>query len=379
MNVDLLRQLNQRPIAYYPAYRRLTGSTTSAVLLSQLMYWFSKKDKIYKTDADIMSETMLSQNELRTAKNKIKKLKFIKITLEGLPRKSYYHIDWEIYEASIVESTSTLLVDSTNTDTLNSQCCDSEFNSTITESTTEIKTENTTKKISPQPPKGESVEISIKEKPPDKKELKKTPHPKTSHSIKKGDLQYEKWAKALERKIQHANPPTEGNPIGFKFPKDHIIKWSKTFKEIFEIEGYSEEFVKETVEAVFDDEFYSKGLTSAKKLQDRLHNNALQAIKNRTNAKSQTIQRDLEDGPQKRAQNQMNGVKAQRQREQEEISRKQNDFEAEVNEKKFDELPKKEKENYMKMVPKYLHGKTTKAIAIAYYIADLRKACVVCT
>jgi hypothetical protein len=33
----MLRAINQRPIAYYPVYRDVTGSTTAAILLSQVL------------------------------------------------------------------------------------------------------------------------------------------------------------------------------------------------------------------------------------------------------------------------------------------------------------------------------------------------------
>lgn len=92
---DILKKLNEKPIAYYPIYRKITGSTTGGILLSQLMYWFSKKDKIFKTDADIMEETYLTKKELETAKNLIKKLDFITVSREGLPAKTYYEIHWE--------------------------------------------------------------------------------------------------------------------------------------------------------------------------------------------------------------------------------------------------------------------------------------------
>jgi len=104
MNKAILQQLNQRPIAYYPIYRQLTGSTTAGILLSQMMYWFSKKDKFFKTDSELMEETMLSERELKTAKIVLKKLNFLTITREGIPAKTYYHIDWQLYENSIQAS-----------------------------------------------------------------------------------------------------------------------------------------------------------------------------------------------------------------------------------------------------------------------------------
>ena len=100
---EILRLLNKRPIAYYPIYREITGSTTAGILLSQLMYWFSKKDKFYKTDKEIMNETMLTKKELELAKKRIKKLNFIKVTREGIPSKTYYEIDWEKFEESLID------------------------------------------------------------------------------------------------------------------------------------------------------------------------------------------------------------------------------------------------------------------------------------
>jgi len=101
---NILKQLHQKPIAYYPIYRQITGTTTGGLLLSQLMYWFSKKDKIFKTDKEIMSETMLTEKELRNAKKSIKDLGFITVSREGVPAKTYYKIDWDAYVSSLQES-----------------------------------------------------------------------------------------------------------------------------------------------------------------------------------------------------------------------------------------------------------------------------------
>ena len=95
---QLFRELNQKPIAYYPVYRKITGSTTGGILLSQIMYWFSKKDKIFKTDKEIMDETLLTKKEMENAKKLIKKLDFITVSREGIPAKTYYEIDWDIFE-----------------------------------------------------------------------------------------------------------------------------------------------------------------------------------------------------------------------------------------------------------------------------------------
>jgi hypothetical protein len=93
----MLRGLNQKPIAYYPIYKEMTGSLHAGILLSQLMRWFTKKDRFSKTNAEIIEETLLTQEELRSAKKRVSKLGFIKITREGLPAKTWYAIEWDGY------------------------------------------------------------------------------------------------------------------------------------------------------------------------------------------------------------------------------------------------------------------------------------------
>ena len=102
---NILQALNERPIAYYPIYRKITGSTTAGIYLSQLMYWFSKKDKIFKTDAEIMEETLLTKKEVENAKKLIKKLDFITVSREGIPAKTYYEIDWNLFQIHLNTAT----------------------------------------------------------------------------------------------------------------------------------------------------------------------------------------------------------------------------------------------------------------------------------
>ncbi len=151
--MSILKELNQRPITYYPLYAKLTGSTTAGILLSQLMYWFSKKDKIFKTDIELLEETMLTTNELRGAKQKLKNVDFIKITREGTPAKTFYKINWQEYERALLkflknkekttsENHQTRLVKFTKLDSWNSRNLISENHETINK-VTEITTETT--------------------------------------------------------------------------------------------------------------------------------------------------------------------------------------------------------------------------------------------
>jgi hypothetical protein len=145
---QILRELNQKPIAYYPVYRKLTGSTTGGILLSQLMYWFSKKDKIFKIDREIMEETLLTEKELKNAKKLIKNLDFITVSREGLPAKTYYEIDWEKFENCLKDDDETV---QTSDDETDKQDCPNGPNSMGQKVQTYIVkslTENTTEKKS---------------------------------------------------------------------------------------------------------------------------------------------------------------------------------------------------------------------------------------
>jgi hypothetical protein len=141
----LLINLNQRPIAVYPVYIKLTGSVNAGLLLSQIMYWYGAVNgrTFYKSDAEIMEETMLSVNELRHAKARLKQMSFLKITLHGVPAKTHYTIDDKLLFSQINECS---LVESTKLDKSKPRNYNSYFNETNTENTTENTTKNTTEK-----------------------------------------------------------------------------------------------------------------------------------------------------------------------------------------------------------------------------------------
>ena len=93
---QVLKALHQRPIAVYPVYIDLTGSIAGGLLLSQLLYWLEKVDReIWKTDAEIMAETRLTQTEFKNAKKAITALPFMSVTKRGVPPKTYYAVDWD--------------------------------------------------------------------------------------------------------------------------------------------------------------------------------------------------------------------------------------------------------------------------------------------
>ena len=101
---QVCKKLKRHLIVYCPVYRLITGSTTAGILLALLMHYFSHYGlKICKTDAEIRSEILLTESELRSAKRKIKDLDFITVSHEGLPARTCYEINWDAYLKTITQ------------------------------------------------------------------------------------------------------------------------------------------------------------------------------------------------------------------------------------------------------------------------------------
>jgi hypothetical protein len=156
---NLLIQLNQRPIAVYPIYIKITGSVNAGLLLSQLMYWYGAVNGrvFYKNDIEIMEETMLSESELRSAKAKLKTMPFIHIKAKGIPATTHYTIDAQELISEIERYS---LVKSTKVKKGKQQNFTSEFNQTITENTTENTTKNTSYILSENSKEFSPIEIN---------------------------------------------------------------------------------------------------------------------------------------------------------------------------------------------------------------------------
>jgi len=222
---NLLIQLNQRPIAVYPIYIKITGSVNAGLLLSQLMYWYGAVNGriFYKSDSEIMEETCLSESELRTAKNKLKSMSFIEIKAKGVPAKTHYSINAEKLISEIHNISS---VKSTKLKKRNQQNCNCEINETITESTTENTTENTSYILSENSKEFSPIEINgieIKEK----KNGKVNPFQLISE-LQKEETK-EKFCEQKENKERKPNPTYEAFTVfcetferlsGANYPKD---------------------------------------------------------------------------------------------------------------------------------------------------------------
>ena len=88
---DFLQDVG-RPVAYYPALRRITGSTNATILLCQFIYWRGKesdpKGWLYKTSEEIENETGLSYDEQKNARLKLKEA--------GLMEEHYARLDHQM-------------------------------------------------------------------------------------------------------------------------------------------------------------------------------------------------------------------------------------------------------------------------------------------
>ena len=94
---DPLDDVLDRPIAFNPAFRKITGSTNAALLLSQAFYW-SKRTKdpegwFYKKRTEWMEETGLTEDELDEARKKCRGIGVIEEKLKGVPAILYYRVN----------------------------------------------------------------------------------------------------------------------------------------------------------------------------------------------------------------------------------------------------------------------------------------------
>lgn len=101
----LLKQLGKRGIIYYPFFAKITGSVKSAVLLSHIIYWWEAVGQrpFYKTNEEFCQEIGMNINEFKAAKTMLQNLTFVKMYVEGVPPKSYYHIDLAQAENQLIQ------------------------------------------------------------------------------------------------------------------------------------------------------------------------------------------------------------------------------------------------------------------------------------
>ena len=248
---DILRSLNQRPVAFYPIYARGMDSISCAVALSQLMYWFSTgKDKIYKTDAELQDETGMSDKEIRTVKKKLKELHFLTITREGVPAKTYYEIDWNKYQSSMSQWSKLekrLSKEERKKFERDNPVCTIGTDSavpkggTITESTQRL------------PDNTSSVATKVDDEASDEKEISET----MAMAIAVGDHLVQK----LSESIETYKPPTPAKMKG----------WYRDIERAIRLDGRTQEQLISVIDWIHDGSgtFWIANIKSGKKLRDQ--------------------------------------------------------------------------------------------------------------
>ena len=147
--IELIRLMNEKPIAFNKHYVFLGCGINGAVMLSQLVYWADKsKDPngwIYKTGKEWTEETGLTRREQDTARKNLRELGFIDERKHGVPCKVHFKVNQSNLYSALIS-----LAQKRQTDAQISQTeCTEEPNliggirQTNTESTSDITSKNT--------------------------------------------------------------------------------------------------------------------------------------------------------------------------------------------------------------------------------------------
>ena len=108
---SLIEAFSDRPIAIIlPIHLQLAGDYATAAALAQVLYWrktlgraFDKPDSLNKGAVNSwQTELMLTDEQWRTVKAKLKKLPFLSIVTKGIPPKTYYDVDYQKLADAIV-------------------------------------------------------------------------------------------------------------------------------------------------------------------------------------------------------------------------------------------------------------------------------------
>lgn len=91
-----------KTVAYHPELRSITGSITAALLMQQLLYWWSRKtgSHVYKTVAEMTDETGLTRHEQKGACDKLIALGFITLAYKGTHKVRHFQVNVDtVHEA----------------------------------------------------------------------------------------------------------------------------------------------------------------------------------------------------------------------------------------------------------------------------------------
>lgn len=106
-NSYLIELLGEKPVAFNRALARIANGATAGLFMSQLLYWFDKgkyEGWVYKTIEDFKDETCLTRSEQDRAIEKWKRLGVLEVRLKGIPRRRFFHINFEALVSLLTSS-----------------------------------------------------------------------------------------------------------------------------------------------------------------------------------------------------------------------------------------------------------------------------------
>lgn len=96
MSSGMKYELFDRPIAFHSGFKKPTGSTNAALLVSQMIYWSNRTTNpdgwFYKTAEEFEDETKLTRKEQLKARNILKNLGWLEEKLKGIPATLYFRL-----------------------------------------------------------------------------------------------------------------------------------------------------------------------------------------------------------------------------------------------------------------------------------------------
>lgn len=102
---DALWEILQRPIAFHPAFVRISGSIKAGLLLSQAFYWQNRTTDpagwFFKTQEEWERETCLTRREQETAREHLRTAGLLEEERRGIPARLYYRINIERFKTAL--------------------------------------------------------------------------------------------------------------------------------------------------------------------------------------------------------------------------------------------------------------------------------------
>jgi hypothetical protein len=106
--IDKVLEQQIRKIKFNPLYSLITGDNDAALVLSQIDYW-SNRSKVFgndgwfwKRDSDFALECMLTIRQFERIKKLIKKLPFVEMDVRGVPPKTFYRFNNDVFRSLIM-------------------------------------------------------------------------------------------------------------------------------------------------------------------------------------------------------------------------------------------------------------------------------------